>query len=147
MVQRAPAQLRGARLLDAIAFIDKGLTPADLVYTEECASVTDAVMRERQLKHWSGEKKAALIAGDRDRLKQQVRDDVRKVYIARKSLKPRTVALPLLAKNEIGLPQCRRRPNACGAECSWTQDVAATRVYLLNHAMVRLHASSAAALL
>ena len=44
--------------------------PVDLVYTEECASVTDAVTRERQLKHWSGEKKAALIAGDRDRLKQ-----------------------------------------------------------------------------
>jgi hypothetical protein len=56
------------------------------------------------------------------------------------------VALPLLAKNEIGLPQCRRRPNAFGAECVWTQDTG-TRVYLLNHAMVRLHASSAAALL
>jgi hypothetical protein len=30
MVQRAPAQLRGARLLDAIAFIDKGLSAVAL---------------------------------------------------------------------------------------------------------------------
>jgi len=44
--------------------------PVDLVYTEECASITDAVARERQLKRWSAEKKAALVAGDIEHLAQ-----------------------------------------------------------------------------
>jgi predicted GIY-YIG superfamily endonuclease len=38
--------------------------PVDLVYTEECASTDAAVRRERQLKRWSAQKKAALIRGD-----------------------------------------------------------------------------------
>jgi putative endonuclease len=38
--------------------------PVDLVYEEHHESISDAVARERQLKGWSAEKKAALIAGD-----------------------------------------------------------------------------------
>jgi putative endonuclease len=44
--------------------------PVDLVYTEQCVSTATAVNRERQLKRWSAQKKAALIDGDRVLLKQ-----------------------------------------------------------------------------
>jgi predicted GIY-YIG superfamily endonuclease len=44
--------------------------PVDLVYTEQCPSSKEAIIRERQLKRWSADKKAALIAGDQKRLKQ-----------------------------------------------------------------------------
>ena len=44
--------------------------PVDLAYTEELPSLEAAVQRERQLKRWSAEKKAALIAGNRPLLKQ-----------------------------------------------------------------------------
>jgi predicted GIY-YIG superfamily endonuclease len=44
--------------------------PLDLVYEERCQSLNDALHRERQLKRWSAEKKAALIARDSQRLKQ-----------------------------------------------------------------------------
>jgi predicted GIY-YIG superfamily endonuclease len=39
--------------------------PVRMVYGEEHASVESAIARERQLKRWSGEKKEALIRGDR----------------------------------------------------------------------------------
>jgi predicted GIY-YIG superfamily endonuclease len=38
--------------------------PVELVYKEEHPSTQSAVRRERQLKRWSGQKKAALIRGD-----------------------------------------------------------------------------------
>ena len=38
--------------------------PVDLVYSEHHRSLMDARRRERQLKRWSAQKKAALIAGD-----------------------------------------------------------------------------------
>jgi putative endonuclease len=44
--------------------------PAHVVYSESFSSQSDALTRERQLKHWSRGKKEALINGDLDRLKQ-----------------------------------------------------------------------------
>src|SRR5262245_34923571 len=44
--------------------------PVQLVYSEAFESETAAVSRERQLKRWSHEKKAALIAGNLERLKR-----------------------------------------------------------------------------
>jgi predicted GIY-YIG superfamily endonuclease len=44
--------------------------PVQLVYSEAFESETAAVSRERQLKCWSHEKKAALIAGNLERLKR-----------------------------------------------------------------------------
>jgi putative endonuclease len=44
--------------------------PVDLVYREESTSDAEAIHRERQLKHWSSKKKAALIAGDFASLKR-----------------------------------------------------------------------------
>ena len=44
--------------------------PVTLVYAEQFASRIDAVKRERQLKHWTREKKEALIAGDLRNLKR-----------------------------------------------------------------------------
>ncbi|MBI1876338.1 MAG: GIY-YIG nuclease family protein [Acidobacteria bacterium] len=44
--------------------------PVDLVYTEECSSIDAAVRRERQLKRWSGQKKAALISRHFGQLKR-----------------------------------------------------------------------------
>jgi predicted GIY-YIG superfamily endonuclease len=38
--------------------------PVELVYSEEFFSLSDARKRERQLKRWSAQKKAALISGD-----------------------------------------------------------------------------------
>jgi predicted GIY-YIG superfamily endonuclease len=38
--------------------------PIDLVYTESFPTIDAAIERERQLKRWSAEKKAALISGD-----------------------------------------------------------------------------------
>ena len=48
--------------------------PVHMVYAEEHRSVRSAVARERQLKSWTSEKKAALMSGDRAtliRLSQQ----------------------------------------------------------------------------
>jgi putative endonuclease len=45
--------------------------PFRLVYSERFLSRTDASARERQLKRWSREKKAALISGNLERLKPQ----------------------------------------------------------------------------
>ena len=45
-------------------------SPFRLVYSERFLSRTDASVRERQLKRWSREKKAALIAGDLEGLKR-----------------------------------------------------------------------------
>jgi predicted GIY-YIG superfamily endonuclease len=42
--------------------------PVQLVYSEACSTLAEAVSRERQLKRWSGKKKAALIQGDLSRL-------------------------------------------------------------------------------
>src|SRR6266540_2010414 len=42
--------------------------PVTLVYSEEIPSTTAAIRRERQIKHCSGQKKAALVAGDLTRL-------------------------------------------------------------------------------
>ncbi len=39
-----------------------GRRPVHLVYTEACATVGDALRRERQVKRWPRAKKAALIA-------------------------------------------------------------------------------------
>jgi predicted GIY-YIG superfamily endonuclease len=44
--------------------------PVDLVYREEHPSTKSAVLREAQLKRWSGRKKAALVSGNRDELKR-----------------------------------------------------------------------------
>jgi predicted GIY-YIG superfamily endonuclease len=37
--------------------------PVELVYSEECSSVTAALSRERQLKRWTKAKKEALVLG------------------------------------------------------------------------------------
>jgi predicted GIY-YIG superfamily endonuclease len=42
----------------------------DLIYQEEHPSMLSAVKRERQLKRWSAEKKAALIRNDVAQLKE-----------------------------------------------------------------------------
>jgi predicted GIY-YIG superfamily endonuclease len=44
--------------------------PIDLVFEEEHPSTLSAVRRERQIKRWSGEKKAALVRGDLAELKR-----------------------------------------------------------------------------
>ena len=44
--------------------------PLRLVYSERFLSRTAALTRERQLKGWSRQKKAALIAGNLERLKR-----------------------------------------------------------------------------
>jgi predicted GIY-YIG superfamily endonuclease len=38
--------------------------PVQVVYSEDCASLSAAVSRERPLKRWSAKKKEALIAGN-----------------------------------------------------------------------------------
>jgi predicted GIY-YIG superfamily endonuclease len=43
--------------------------PIRLVYSEQHATLQTAVDRERQLKRWSRAKKAALVAGDSNRLR------------------------------------------------------------------------------
>ena len=43
--------------------------PVDLAHTEELPSMQAALQRERQLKRWSADKKAALIAGNLTPLK------------------------------------------------------------------------------
>ncbi len=43
--------------------------PVRVVYSETFQSETDALKRERQVKHWSRGKKAALIQGDLQGLK------------------------------------------------------------------------------
>jgi putative endonuclease len=47
--------------------------PVDLVYSEQLASIDAAIKRERQLKRWSAQKKAALIQGDTASLKSHVK--------------------------------------------------------------------------
>ena len=44
--------------------------PESILYQEQFSSELAAIRRERQLKHWSRAKKEALIAGDRDRLRE-----------------------------------------------------------------------------
>jgi len=44
--------------------------PVTLVYSETLASEALAVAREQQLKHWSGTKKKALIAGNKTLLRR-----------------------------------------------------------------------------
>jgi putative endonuclease len=44
--------------------------PVDLVFPERWPSTQLAIDRERQLKRWSAEKKAALISGEIAKLKQ-----------------------------------------------------------------------------
>jgi len=43
--------------------------PVHLVYSEMYQTKTDALKRERQLKHWSHGKKEALVLGNRECLK------------------------------------------------------------------------------
>jgi predicted GIY-YIG superfamily endonuclease len=43
--------------------------PVELVYCEPFPTRAEAIARERQIKRWSHAKKAALIAGDIDRLR------------------------------------------------------------------------------
>jgi predicted GIY-YIG superfamily endonuclease len=45
------------------------LRPVRMVYAEEHPSAISAIARERQLKRWSGNKKEALILGDRPALR------------------------------------------------------------------------------
>jgi predicted GIY-YIG superfamily endonuclease len=42
--------------------------PVSLAYSEVTGSMPAAMMRERQIKRWSAQKKAALISGDFERL-------------------------------------------------------------------------------
>jgi putative endonuclease len=42
-----------------------GRTPVALVYSEQCATLSDALKRECQLKTWSRARKEALISGAR----------------------------------------------------------------------------------
>jgi len=42
--------------------------PVELVYSQQFASITDAIFAERQIKGWSRRKKEALINGDFDLL-------------------------------------------------------------------------------
>jgi predicted GIY-YIG superfamily endonuclease len=44
--------------------------PVTLVYTEDFATMRDAMRREKQLKRWTRAKKEALIAGDSERLRR-----------------------------------------------------------------------------
>jgi predicted GIY-YIG superfamily endonuclease len=44
--------------------------PVRMVYSEEYRSQVEAIRRERQIKRWTSEKKEALIAGDRTKLKR-----------------------------------------------------------------------------
>lgn len=44
--------------------------PWRLVYTEDFVQRTDAFSREQQLKRWSRGKKEALVAGDKQKLKE-----------------------------------------------------------------------------
>jgi predicted GIY-YIG superfamily endonuclease len=44
--------------------------PVQLAYSEKHSSRQETIGRERQLKRWSAEKKAALISGDITRLRQ-----------------------------------------------------------------------------
>jgi predicted GIY-YIG superfamily endonuclease len=43
--------------------------PVSIIYSERHDSVDSALVRERQLKHWTVKKKEALIAGDLTTLK------------------------------------------------------------------------------
>lgn len=43
--------------------------PVQMVYAEEHQSLEQALMRERQVKRWTAEKKLALVAGDVRRLR------------------------------------------------------------------------------
>ncbi|HEY1720223.1 MAG TPA: GIY-YIG nuclease family protein [Magnetospirillaceae bacterium] len=43
--------------------------PVSLAWSEEFPMITDAIAAERQIKGWSRAKKAALIAGEFDRLR------------------------------------------------------------------------------
>ena len=43
--------------------------PQALVYQEEFATFSEARRREAQIKRWSGKKKEALVAGDKERLR------------------------------------------------------------------------------
>ena len=44
--------------------------PVVLIYSEECENKNAALRRERQIKKWSRDKKEALIANDRVKLKR-----------------------------------------------------------------------------
>lgn len=43
--------------------------PVTLIYQENCATLGEAILRERQIKGWSRSKKESLIAGDLQRLR------------------------------------------------------------------------------
>jgi predicted GIY-YIG superfamily endonuclease len=43
--------------------------PVELVYSESFPTRAEAIAREKQLKRWSREKKAALASGDTERLR------------------------------------------------------------------------------
>jgi predicted GIY-YIG superfamily endonuclease len=60
--------------------------PVRLVYSEILDSELAAIKRERQLKHWSHEKKQALIDGNFERLKQ-----VSRTSKVAKNLNPRSI--------------------------------------------------------
>ena len=55
--------------------------PVHVVYSERHETLEDAVARERQLKRWSGRKKAALVDANRASLKllSRCRTQVRKI--------------------------------------------------------------------
>jgi putative endonuclease len=47
-----------------------GRRPVNLVYSEQCESVSSALKREHQLKRWTRAKKEALVCGDLAELKK-----------------------------------------------------------------------------
>jgi putative endonuclease len=52
--------------------------PVDLVYKEEHPTQRSAIERERQLKRWSAQKKAAIVRGDSAELKRLSKRRTRK---------------------------------------------------------------------
>ena len=72
--------------------------PLEMVYVEACASLADAVHRERQLKRWSRAKKEALIAGDTNALHALSR---------RSSARQRTTIALLRGVGRLGRSGCR----------------------------------------
>ncbi len=47
----------------------KSRRPVELVFSQHCDQITDAIAAERQIKGWSRAKKEALIAGDFEALR------------------------------------------------------------------------------
>ena len=67
---RGPLELRLAQHDDGtFDGFTAGRRPVALVYQERFDRITDAIAAERRIKSWRRAKKEALIAGNRDRLR------------------------------------------------------------------------------